>query len=101
MGLNSQGYRTDPGHQIVKVSALRTGGRLPQKEIRDFISSGAPIPRFTVRWDEEQHCYFLEKPTTQEKAAFGALSYLGYTYAEVEVVGDDPPLDDIIVENVA
>lgn len=99
MGLNSLGYRTDPGPQVVKIALIKgPATRVPHKEISAFITSGEPPPRFRVRWDEDYQCYHLDEPTMKEKAAFLALASLGYNFLDVDVMGEDPPLDDVVVE---
>lgn len=98
MGLNSMGFRTDPGPQVVKLSLLRAFGRCDQKEMEDFISSGAPPPKFRVVWHEPHQLYLLEDPSVKEMAAFSALQYLGYSFVDVIVLGEEKPFSGLEIE---
>lgn len=94
MGLNSHGYRTDPGHQLVKVSLIVSHTRPAQDEVDEFISSAELPPVFHVRWSEPEQRYVLK----DGEAAFAALSLLGYNYVDVIVESTEKPLDDVVVE---
>lgn len=94
MGLNSHGYRTDPGHQVVKVSLIVSHTRAVQDEVDAFLSSGELPPVFHVRWSEQEQRYVLRDGV----AEFAALSLLGYNYVDVIVESTEKPLDDVLVE---
>jgi hypothetical protein len=96
MGLNSLGYRTDPGPQVVRASQIKSHVRADPEEVEEFISSGHLPPLFKVAWNEKEQFYNL--CYAKDAPMFEALQYLGYTFLDVEVVNDDEdPLNDILV----